>query len=192
MTRGMRARIFILQAGLIGIFAFGAVLAFGVGSFVHGMIHDQLTAQQIYFPAAGSAALPVSEFPDLQQYGGQQLDDGIKAQAYANGFIGRHLQKVAGGQTYAQVSAKAQANPTDQGLQAQVNTLFKGETLRGTLLNTYGWWTVGTYAIYAGVGLAAAALAVLIALASEISVAVRHRRVLTPLTSSGASLVPQA
>jgi hypothetical protein len=173
MTRGMRIRIFVLQAGLIGIFAFGSVLALAAGSFVHGMIHDQLTAQQIYFPAAGSKALPASEFPDLQQYAGQQVDDGIKAQAYANGFIGRHLQAVAGGQTYAQVSAKAQANPTDPKLQGQVATLFKGETLIGMLLNTYGWWTVGTYATYAGIGLAVATVAVLLALLIEIFLSVK-------------------
>lgn len=137
------------------------------------MIQDQLTAQQIYFPAAGSAALPASEFPDLQQYGGQQVDNGIMAAAYANGFIGRHLEKVAGGQTYAQMSAKAQANPTDPKLQGQVATLFKGETLIGMLLNTYGWWTVGTYATYAGIGLAVAAGAVLLALLIEIFLAIK-------------------
>jgi hypothetical protein len=169
----MRIRVFVLQAGLIGIFAFGSVLALAAGSFVQSMIHDQLTTQQIFFPAAGSAALPASEFPDLQQYGGQQVDNGIKAQAYANGFIGRHLQKVAGGLTYAQVSTKAQANPTDPKLQGQVATLFKGETLIGMLLNTYGWWTVGTYATFAGIGLAVAAGAVLLALLIEIYLAVK-------------------
>src|ERR1700716_4133077 len=162
MTRGMRVRIFILQGGLIGILAFGSMLALGMGNFVQGTIHDQLSAQQIYFPAAGSKALPASEFPELQQYGGQQVDNGIKAQAYANGFIGRHLQSVAGGQTYSQVSAKAQANPTDTKLAGQVATMFKGETLRGTLLNTYGWWTLGTYATLAGVAMVVAAGAVLV------------------------------
>ena len=173
MTRGMRIRIFVLQAGLIGIFAFGSVLALAAGSFVHGMIHDQLTAQQIYFPAAGSKALPASEFPELQQYGGQQVNDGIKAQAYANGFIGRHLQSVAGGQTYAQLSTQAQTDPTNVKLQGQVATMFKGETLIGMLLNTYGWWTVGTYATFAGLGLAVAAGAILVALLIEIYLAVR-------------------
>lgn len=173
MTRGMRIRTFVLQVGLIGIFAFGAVLALGAGSFVHGMIRDQLSAQQIFFPAAGSTALPAGEFADLQQYGGQQVDDGIKAQAYANGFIGRHLQVVAAGQTFAQVSTKAQANPTDTKLAGQVATLFKGETLRGMLLNTYGWWTVGTYATFAGLGLAVAAGAVLVALLVEVFLAFR-------------------
>ena len=179
MTTGMRIRTFVLQIGLIGIFAFISVLALAAGSFVHGMIHDQLTAQQIYFPAAGSAALPAGEFADLQQYGGQQVDNGIKAQAYANGFIGRHLATVAGGKTYSQVSALAQANPTDPKLQGQVATLFKGETLRGLLLNTYGWWTMGSYAIYAGYGLALAAAAVLVALLVEIYLAIRARETAT-------------
>jgi hypothetical protein len=175
MTKGLRTRIYILQVGLIGVFAFASIMLLASGSFVHGMIHDQLSAQQITFPAAGSAALPASEFSDLQQYGGQTVDDGIKAQAYANGFIGRHLEQVAGGQTYAQLSGKAQANPTDTKLAGQVNTLFKGEMLRGTLLNTYGWWTVGTYASLAGAGMAVAAGAVLVALLAEIFLAIRAR-----------------
>jgi hypothetical protein len=175
MTKGLRTRIYILQVGLIGIFAFCAVLVLAGGSFVHGMIHDQLTAQSITFPAAGSPALAPAEFADIRQYAGQTVDDGPKAQAYANGFIGRHLTSVAGGQTYAEVSAKAQANPTDPKLAGQVNTLFKGEMLRGTLLNTYGWWTVGTYAIFAGIGLAVAAGAVLVALLAEIYLAIRAR-----------------
>ena len=173
MTRGMRARIFVLQVGLIGIFAFAAVIALGAGNFVQGMVHDQLAAQQIFFPAAGSKGLPADEMPELQQYGGQQVVNGPQAQAYANGFIGRHLKAIAGGQTYAQVSAQAMANPSDQKLAGQVATLFKGETLRSMLLNAYGWWTVGTYAIYAGYGLVVAAVAVLLALLFEVLLAIR-------------------
>jgi hypothetical protein len=180
----MRIRTFILQVGLIGIFGFGSVLALAAGSFVHGMIHDQLTAQQIFFPAAGSPGLPAVEMADLQKYGGQQVDDGTKAQAYANGFIGRHLEKVAGGQTYAQVSAQAQASPSDPKLQGQVATLFKGETLRGLLLNTYGWWTMGTYAIFAGYGLAMAAAAILLALLVEIFLVIRAPGAVKPVVTT--------
>ena len=70
----------------------------------------------------------------MTQYAGQQLDNGVQSETYANHFIGIHLQEVASGQTYSQMSAKAQANPSDQRLAAQVNTLFKGETLRGLQL----------------------------------------------------------
>src|SRR5437868_15438886 len=97
---------------------------------------------------------------DLQQYGGQQVVNGDMARAYANGFIGRHLDKVAGGLKYSEVSAQAQANPSDQKLAGQVQTLFRGESLRSMLLNAWGWWTVGAYALYAAIGLTVAAVGV--------------------------------
>ena len=176
MTTTMRRRVFVLQVGLIGILVFCASFLFWGNSFIHNQISTELTNQQIFFPAAGSAGLPAVEMADLQQYGGQQVVNGDMAKAYANGFIGRHLDKVAGGLTYSQVSAKAQANPTDTKIAGQVQTLFRGETLRGLLLNAYGWWTIGTYALYAAIGLALAAFAVLGALAFEIFLAVRDTR----------------
>ncbi len=140
------------------------------------MIREQLAAQQIFFPPAGSPGLRAEEFPDLQQYGGRQVDDGATALAYANGFIGRHLEAIAAGKTYSQVSTAARANPTDVKLPGQVDTLFKGETLRGLLLNAYGWWEVGQYALYASASLAAVALAVLVALLFECASLAAARR----------------
>lgn len=139
-----------------GCRASGAALGAAAGSaswansFSHNMERDQLGAQQIFFPAADSKALPAAEFPDLQQYGGQQVVNGDQAKAYADGFIGRHLQAIGNGQTYSQVSAASLANPTDPKLAAQVQTLFRGETLRGLLLNAYGWWQIGQYALRRG------------------------------------------
>ena len=71
------------------------------------------------------------------------------------------------------------ANPTDTKMAGQVATLFKGETLRGLLLNAYGWWTIGTYALYAAIGLAAAAGAVFVAFALELYLWIRERRNVT-------------
>ena len=176
MTTALRWRIFVLQAGLIGVLAFAAGFGYWGNSFIHGQIRDQLTAQQIYFPAAGSTALDPKEFPDLQQYAGKQVVDGETAKAYANGFIGRHLAKIADGQTYSQVSTKSIQNPQDQKLAAEVQTLFRGETLRGLLLNAYGWWTIGTYALYAAIGLTLAAGAIFVAFLFEVYVAIRARR----------------
>jgi hypothetical protein len=168
MTKGLRWRVLVLHVGLIGILGFVAGFAFWGNSFSHNMVGDQLSAQQIYFPQAGSKALPASEFPDLQQYGGQQVVNGDQAKAYADGFIGRHLQSIANGQTYSQVSTAAMANPGDQKLAGQKQSLFMGETLRGLLLNAYGWWQVGQYALYAAIGLAIAAGAALLALIFEL------------------------
>jgi hypothetical protein len=180
MTTAMRWRVLVLQVGLIGILAFcGGFLVWG-NSFIHNQITTELTAQQIYFPAANSAAITSlpnsSDQAAMNQYGGQQLTTGEQAKVYANSFIGVHLGEVAGGQTYSQMSAKAMANPTDTKIAGQVATLFKGETLRGLLLNAYGWWTIGTYALYAAIGLGVAAFAVLVALAFEVLLWVRERR----------------
>jgi hypothetical protein len=184
MTTTMRRRVYVLQVGLIGILVFCAGFLFWGNSFIHNQISTELTNQQIFFPAAGSAGLPTVEMADLQQYGGQQVVNGDQARAYANGFIGRHLNSVAGGLTYSQVSAKAQADPTNTKLAGQVQTLFRGETLRGLLLNAYGWWTIGTYALYAAIGLALAAFAVLGALALEIFLAIREpRKVRVPMVT---------
>jgi hypothetical protein len=79
------------------------------------------------------------------------VDTGPKAKAYANQFINVHLQSVAAGKTYSQVSAASQADPTNAKLTGQVATLFKGETLRGLLLYAWGWSVVSTIALYAGI-----------------------------------------
>jgi hypothetical protein len=128
----------------------GCLLLFGA-NFGLNMVHDQLDAQDISFPAAGSPGLTAKEFPGLQQYGGQKVDTGPKAKAYANEFINKHLEAVAGGKTYSQVSDLSRANPTDAKLTGQVATLFKGETLRGLLLYAWGWSVVSTIALYAGI-----------------------------------------
>lgn len=135
--------------------------------FADSNVHDQLAAQQIYFPPAGSDALaPPDIGPYLDRYAGEQLVSGAQAEVYADHFISVHLDEVAGGKTYAQVSAAAQANPSDQTLQAQADTLFKGETLRGLLLNAYAFWKLGQIARYAAVAsfVAAAVMLVLTAL----------------------------
>ena len=193
MTTAMRWRVIVLQVGLMGILAFCAGFLFWGNSFIHNQISTELTAQQIYFPPASSQAitsLPSADAAAMNVYAGQQLTTGEQAQVYANHFIGVHLSEIAGGQTYAQVSAKAQANPTDTKLAGQVQTLFRGETLRGLLLNAYGWWTIGTYALYAAIGLAVAAFAVLVALAFEVVVWLRERRkVAVPFVATRAQRV---
>lgn len=180
VTKEMRWRIVTLQVIMVLVLGFCAGFLYWGSNFVTGMVHDELVAQKISFPAAGTPALDPKEFPDLQQYAGQPVDTGEKAKAYANGFIGRHLESVAGGKTYAEASAAAQANPQDTKLAAQVQTLFRGETLRGLLLNAYGWSQVGMYAFYTAIGLTVAAIAVFGALVFELVMAWRPARRLVP------------
>ena len=61
-------------------------------------------------------------------------------------------------------------------LAGQKTTLFTGEMLRGTLLNSWGWWTFGVYTTYAAVGLMIAALGVLGALVFELFIAEAQAR----------------
>jgi hypothetical protein len=136
-------------------------------------VRDQLAPQQITFPAVGSAGL----YPDIKQYGGQQVVNGVQAHAYAEQFIARHLQTIGGGKTYSQLSAVSNANPSDTKAAAMVQTYFRGMMLRSTLDEAYAWWMVGVYASYAAIGLALAALIVLGALVFEGTQAIRARRV---------------
>lgn len=120
-------------------------------NFVSDQVHTQLSAQQIYFPPKDSPAIAGKEFAPMKQYAGQQLTTGAQAKTYADSFIGNHLKAIGGGKTYAQLSSEAQANPTDLKLAGTVNTMFKGETLRGLLLNAYAFGTMGMIAGIAAV-----------------------------------------
>jgi hypothetical protein len=115
-------------------------------SFVGNQVHDQLAAQQIYFPPAGDPGIAAPEFKAVQQYAGQQLTTGAQAEVYADHFIANHLASIGGGKTYAQLSAKSMAQPNNAELAGTVAAMFKGETLRGLLLNAYAFGTMGVIA----------------------------------------------
>lgn len=153
----MRRRIFDTLLSTTGVVltivlvVSGGLLFWGY-SFANNTVHDQLAAQQIFFPAKGSESLAAPEVGRyLNKYAGQQLVNGAQAEAYANHYIAVHLKDVAGGQTYAQISSKALKNPTDTKLAGQVQTLFRGEALRGLLLNAYAFWKIGQLALIASI-----------------------------------------
>ena len=155
----------IIGSVLFLVLSVGSGLLLWGSGFAHHMVHSQLSEQQIQFPPKGSAALDPKEFPGLQRYAGQTVDNGPKAKAYADQFIKVHLQGIVNGQTYSRVSAQAQAHPDDAKLAGQTQTLFRGETLRGLLLYAWGWSVVGEIAYWTGLAALFGALAVLIALA---------------------------
>lgn len=140
----------IIGSMLFLVLAVGGGLLLWGSNFASNMVHTQLSEQKIAFPPKGPALDP-KEFPGLQRYAGQTVDNGPKAKAYADEFIKVHLQQVADGKTYSEVSSLSRANPNDQQLADQVQTLFRGETLRGLLLNVWGWATVGAIAYWAGI-----------------------------------------
>jgi hypothetical protein len=133
---------------MVAVLLIGAGLLYYAHNFVHKQVHDQLAEQQITFPPVGPALanLPKEDADAMAAYAGQQLLTGAQAETYANHFIRAHLAHVAEGKTYAQVSAAAMADPTNAKLAGQANTLFKGETLRGLLLNAYAFDTMAVIA----------------------------------------------
>jgi hypothetical protein len=175
VNKEIRWRIISLQALLVVVLASASGFLFFEGNFVTTMVQTQLSAQKISFPTTTvlNADAAVTYSQAMHDYAGQQVDNGDKAKVYANDYIGVHLQGVAAGKTYSDMSSLSRANPTDATMKAQVETLFKGEMLRATLLNSWGWWTMGVYSTYVGIGLLVAALAALSALVFELFVAGR-------------------
>jgi hypothetical protein len=163
----MRRRTFDVLAAAVGLalavvmLVAGGLLLWG-HSFIDTQVHNQLAAQKIYFPANNSPAIKAPEFAAMHQYAGQQMTTGAQAEVYADHFIANHLKAIGGGQTYAQLSAKAQLQPTNTVLAGQVATMFKGETLRGLLLNAYAFGEMGMLAGIAAIVAFAGAAVLLI------------------------------
>ena len=179
VTGGLVLAAVLLLAGCLLTWAHG---------FVNNEIHSQLAAEKVFFPPAGSAAInEPGVAPHLNKYAGQQLVNGDQAKAYADHFIAVHLQSIGGGQTYAQLSTKAQADPNNTVLAGQVATVFRGETLRGLLLNAYAYGKMAQIAGYAAIVsfLGAALLLILAALGFL------HLRRTDPETELGESGAPR-
>jgi hypothetical protein len=136
--------------------------------FAKDYVHDQLVQQRITFTPAENLSPEEQQFAGLVRYAGQPLVTGSQAQVYANDYIGPHLAAVNDGQTYSETSGAARAaraaateatdtgaaNAADLGqeatvLEGKVQTLFRGETLRGLLLTAYGFSVFGEKAMLA-------------------------------------------
>jgi hypothetical protein len=137
-------------------------------NFADDYVSSQLAAQQINFPAEenlrGEQDAPGGEC--LLTYAGQTMTTGKMAECYANQFIAFHMAESATeagfpGATYASLGgpqrelrgqlqeATDAGQPTEE-IQAQLDevnglrdTMFRGETLRGLLLTTYGFSIFG-------------------------------------------------
>ena len=141
----------------------GALLTWG-SNFADDYVGDELSSQNIFFPDA--AALEEEGRDDLVQYADEQVTTGAEAEAYAS-FIDGHLEGIADGATYADLGgpqsearaalAAAQEAGEDEATIAELqgtvdeitgqrDSLFRGETLRGLLLSTFAWSTIGRIA----------------------------------------------
>jgi len=150
-------------------------------NFIHNQVRSQLAAEKITFPAAGTPSLislPAVDQAAVSKYAGQPLLTGAQAEVFADHYIAVHLKAIGGGRTYADLSAASLANPTDTKLAGQVQTVFRGETLRGLLLNAYAFDTMAVVAYFAALGavVAGAMLLVLALLGFYHSEHVKKRR----------------
>jgi hypothetical protein len=162
--------------GLAALLLVVGVVMSSNASFSQRYVSDQLRQQKITFKTADTLTDEERQAECLVRYAGQELATGKQAECYANEFIGLHVATSGKGRTYAQIGddqtvlraqiATAQKNgdPTVADLQKQLadltttrETVFKGETLRGVLLTSYGFSVLGSKAdqaatvIYLGV-----------------------------------------
>ena len=181
----MSRRVFDLLASAVGaLIVVALVVAGGLAMWAHSYassnVRSQLAQQQIYFPSKalianppkGSTEITPAMKPYLLQYGGQQLLTGSQAEAYANHFIAIHLSEMPYGGVYSKISAAAMAQPKNAGLKALEQASFQGTTLRGMLLEAYGFSTFGVIAFWGGI--AAFTLAAL--MAALVALGVWHAR----------------
>ncbi|MGA2470092.1 MAG: hypothetical protein ABSG64_05325 [Solirubrobacteraceae bacterium] len=134
----------IAAGAAAGMIALGVVSIVG-GNYDHNVVHQQLAPQKIFFEKP-------SRYKDLAPYAGQQVVNGSQAELYANDQLGPDLNSIAGGKTYAQVSSEWIAGGMKNAtLAAERQELFTGETLKGLLLNAWGWAQIGSIAILAGI-----------------------------------------
>src|SRR5579862_2458468 len=135
----------------------GGLLAWGQ-SFASSSVHDQLAQQQIFFPPKAAFAHPKvgteitpSMIPSVSQYAGQQLLTGAQAKVYADDFIAVHLSELPYGGVYSKLSTASRANPGSKTLAAFEQTSFQGTTLRGLLLEAYGFSMIGVVMLWGAI-----------------------------------------
>jgi len=164
----MKRKTLDLLFSIGGIGLAGLLLVIGVvmssnADFSEKYVTEQLKEQKITFKAADKLTDEEKQSPCLVEYAGQALTTGKQAECYANEFIGLHVKTSGKGKTYAEIgdeqtalraeiaAAGGAANAPE--LQKQLTdltttreTVFKGETLRGILLTSYGFSELGNKA----------------------------------------------
>jgi hypothetical protein len=169
--------------GLSALLLVAAGLLNWGATFATSAVGDQLAAQKITIP--GSTGFPAAS-KDVVDFFAANADKimttGKQAEMYADHYIQFHLSSMP---TYADAStanrtaaARSTADPTNADLKADaekkaaiVETVFKGQSLRGMLLNAYAFWELGQIAsISALASLVGALLMLLLSIAGLIHI----------------------
>jgi hypothetical protein len=166
-TPAMRRKVFDLLVSVGGLMMVVVLAAAGglltwAWTYTNSTVHNQLAVQKIYFPPKAAFAHPKagteitpSMIPTVSQYAGQQLLTGQQAEVYANHFIAVHLSEMPFHGVYASISTAARAAKPGSAQATQLaaleQTSFQGTTLRGLLLEAYGFATFGLIAFWASI-----------------------------------------
>jgi len=139
-------------------------------NFAKTYVRDQLSEQRITFTPVAGLSDEEKKADCLRENAGKPLTTGKQAECYANEYIGLHVTEINDGKTYSESSgdarelqAKADAATKSapdapataklvteaKAASGKVDALFKGETLRGLLLTTYGFTIFGERAAQA-------------------------------------------
>jgi hypothetical protein len=153
-------------------------------NFAKDYVKNQLTEQRITFTPVAGLSDTEKAATCLVKNAGKPLASGKQAECYANEYIAGHLKEINEGKTYSETSTQSRAkraeadaalkaNPDDpaakaldaeaKALSGKTDTLFKGETLRGLLLTSYGFSIFGDRADLAGTICILAALVLMLA-----------------------------
>ncbi|HEY5438325.1 MAG TPA: hypothetical protein VIJ99_05455 [Acidimicrobiales bacterium] len=162
----MRRKTLDLLLNWVGVLLTAVFLVAGIGmligyEFTSSQVKSQLVEQKVFFPTKTGMDYKDLVVAHQTQYAGQEVLTGKEAQIFANDIIGVDTAAISGGQTYAQISAASMAAPSNAGLANQVQLVFRGDTLRGLLLNAYAFGFMGVIALYGAIGMFLAALIML-------------------------------
>jgi len=163
----MRRRTLDIIFSVGGLLMAVLVLVLGLvlqnqANFADTYVHDQLSAQKIVFTPKSALTDEEKQADCLVKYASEPLTSGKQAECYANEYIGLHLTEINEGKTYSQTSTESRAKAAEataaassgaantaqlqaeaKALDGKTQTLFRGETLRGLLLTSYGFSIFG-------------------------------------------------
>jgi hypothetical protein len=144
--------------GLSALLLVAAGLLNWGATFATSAVGDQLAAQKISIPGTTGDQEASKDVVDFFSANADKImTTGKQAQMYADHYIQFHLNAMP---TYAEASTasrvadgRAAADPTNMDLKADadkkaaiVESVFKGQSLRGMLLNAYAFWQLGQIA----------------------------------------------
>ena len=175
----MRRKTFDQIVTFVG-FGLAALLLVAAGllnwgaTFATSAVGDQLAAQKISIPGTTGDQEASKDVVDFFSANADKImTSGKQAQMYADHYIQFHLNAMP---TYAEASTasrvadgRAAADPTNLDLKADaekkaaiVESVFKGQSLRGMLLNAYAFWQLGQIASISAIAALVGALLMLL------------------------------